>query len=71
MKTSTVEKLIWVLLYGGLLVLSLSVFVARRTDMLGALLTLAGGVATVVGVALVWLRSRMKADQPPPPPPQT
>jgi hypothetical protein len=68
MKTSTVEKLIWVLLYGGLLVLSLSVFVARRTDMLGALLTLAGGVATVVGVALVWLRSRMKADQPPPPP---
>ena len=69
MKTSTVEKLIWVLLYGGLLVLSLSVFVARRTDTLGALLTLAGGVATVVGVALVWVRSRMKAD--PPPPPQT
>jgi hypothetical protein len=68
MKTSTVEKLIWVLLYGGLLVLSLSVFVARRTDTLGALLTLAGGVATVVGVALVWLRSRMKADSPPPPP---
>jgi hypothetical protein len=65
MKTNTVEKLIWVLIYGGLLVLSLSVFVARRTDVIGVLLTLAGAVATVVGVALVWLRSRMNADPPP------
>lgn len=69
MKTNTVEKLIWVLIYGGLLVLSLSVFVARRTDVIGALLTVAGAVATVVGVALVWVRSRMKSDPPPPPRP--
>ena len=65
MKTTTIEKLVWVLIYGGLGVLSLSVFVARRTDTLGAVLTVVGAVATVVGVALVWVRSRMKADPPP------
>jgi hypothetical protein len=66
MKPKTVEKLIWMLIYGGLLVLSLSVFVARRTDTLGAVLMVAGAVAVLAGVALVWWRSRMKAEPPPP-----
>jgi hypothetical protein len=66
MKANTVEKLVWVLVYGGLLVLSLGVFVTRRTDVLGAVLTVLGAVAALAGVALVWVRSRMKADAPPP-----
>lgn len=66
MKPKTVEKLIWMLIYGGLLVLSLSVFVARRTDTLGAVLMVAGAVAVLAGVALVWLRSRMRPEPPPP-----
>ena len=35
MKTSTVEALVWVLVYGGLLLLCLGLFVLRTDTMLG------------------------------------
>jgi len=65
MKTSTVETWIWVLLYGGLLVLSLSVFVARADASFGWALRIAGMLATVLGALLVYLRSRMKVEPKP------
>ena len=63
MKPSTLETLIWVLIYGGLLVLSLSLFVARRSQGLGTLLAVAGGALTAAGAALVYVRSRLKDNR--------
>lgn len=63
MKASTLETLIWVLIYGGLLVLSLSVFVARSSVAQGATLSTVGIGAAVAGVVLIVVRSRMKSSQ--------
>jgi hypothetical protein len=60
MKTSTVETWVWVLLYGGLLALSLSIFIARADAGIGWTLGVGGGLAALVGVLLIYLRSRMK-----------
>ncbi len=59
MKTSTVEALVWVLVYGGLLLLCLGLFVLRGDATLGWLLLLAGGAIAVAGVALIYIRSRL------------
>jgi len=59
MKTSTVETLVWVLVYGGALLLVLGLFVARSDGALGWLLGLAGAAIAVAGVVLIYLRSRM------------
>lgn len=67
MKTSTVETLTWVLIYGGLLVASLGLFVQRAHDPLGWSLVVLGGLATAAGVVLIVVRSRM-ANPPADPP---
>ena len=59
MKTSTVEALVWVLVYGGLLLLCLGLFVLRTDAMLGWLMVLAGGATAVAGAVLIYIRSRM------------
>jgi hypothetical protein len=59
MKPDTVETLAWVLLYGGLLVAVLGLAVQRLDDALGWWLAALGAVAAGVGVALIWVRSRM------------
>jgi hypothetical protein len=63
MKTSTLETLIWVLIYGGLLVVSLSIFVADRSQSLGVALGAVGAIATAVGVVLIVVRSRSNAPR--------
>jgi hypothetical protein len=60
MKPITVERLIWVLIYGGLLVLVLGLFVQERVFGFGFSLIVIGGVAAAVGAALIVVRSRMK-----------
>jgi hypothetical protein len=59
MTTHTVDRLIWVLIYGGLLLVCLGVFVQRRADGLGWMLIVIGAVVAVAGAGLVWVRSRM------------
>ncbi len=59
MSTTTIDKLIWVLIYGGLLAVCLGVFVKRSDDGLGWMLIVLGGVVAAAGAALVWVRSRM------------
>ena len=59
MKPATVEKLTWVLIFGGLLVLSLSWFIDDARVVLAAALAIGGALATMVGVLLVFVRSRM------------
>jgi hypothetical protein len=60
MKASTIETLVWVLIYGGLLVLSLGVFVSRGSVPLGATLATGGVVAVAAGIVLIVVRARIK-----------
>ena len=58
MSNDTIDKLIWALVYGGLLSFCLSLFVGRSDAGFGGLLA-AGGIAeAVLGALLIWLRSR-------------
>ena len=57
-----VERLIWILIYGGLLVMSVGLFLVRgEGPVLGSVLLVKGGIVTAGGVFLIWLRSRLKA----------
>ena len=55
-----VERWAWVLIYGGLLAVVLSIFLARYERALADALQLGGVLAASGGAALIWLRSRMK-----------
>jgi hypothetical protein len=60
MNASALEKLIWVLIYGGLLAVCLGVFVLRGGgDGLGWTLIGAGATSAFIGTVLVVVRSRM------------
>ena len=60
LKAARVEVLIWVLIYGGLLALSLGVFVSRQGGGVIAVVLYAIGIlAVLAGAVLVWVRSRM------------
>ena len=62
MSTETIDKLIWTLIYGGLLGVGLGVSIQRNDDALGWTIVAAGGIATALGAVLVFVRSRMKGD---------
>ena len=55
-------KLIWVLIYGGLLTLVLGIATARTDASTGWVLMVGGGVVAAVGVVLIAVRARLKAD---------
>lgn len=63
MKASTIDVLIWVLVYGGLLVAGWGISVQRSSNGLGLTLMALGGVVAAVGFALIYVRSRMKTPQ--------
>ena len=65
MKASTVDTLIWVLFYGGLLTVGLGMSVLRSDDGLGYGLIVAGVVMAVAGFALLYVRSRMNEPSQP------
>jgi len=58
MDNATIEKLIWVLIYGGLLVLSLGLFVLRQDGVFGHTLIGSGALGVALGALLIWIRSR-------------
>jgi hypothetical protein len=60
MKTSTLDTLIWVLIYGGLLGVGLGLSVQRSADGLGTTVIVIGGAIAALGFALIYVRSRMK-----------
>lgn len=62
MKTSTIETLTWVLIYGGLLTLCLGLAVQRTDTGMGTVMVAGGGVVAAVGAVLIYVRSRMKGD---------
>jgi xanthine/uracil/vitamin C permease (AzgA family) len=59
---SRIAAITWVLIFGGILMLALGL-VVRRTDAgLGWGISAASITAIVVGVGLVWWRSRLGAE---------
>ncbi len=62
MRNAGLEKLIWVLIYGGLLALCLGLFVARQDGTLGGWLIGGGAVTAIVGAALIAVRARRGPD---------
>ena len=59
-----VEKLVWIYIYVGLLLLGLGLAVQRSDATIGWVIAGIGIVSTVVGIVLIWVRSRMKAGPP-------
>ena len=59
MKIVKLEKLIWVLIYGGLLLLCLGLFVRRAGAGFGLLMMVAGTAVALAGAVLVAVRARI------------
>jgi hypothetical protein len=59
MRPKTAETLAWVLIYSGLLLASLGLFVRQTQAVAGTVLIVAGLLGAAAGVGLIWLRSRM------------
>lgn len=55
-----VERLVWILVYGGLLALVLGMFVQRYDRLLADILQIGGTIVASTGALLIWVRSRMK-----------
>jgi hypothetical protein len=51
-----IEALVWILIYGGMLSGTLGLFMLHASG--GLALLVAGGIAIVLGILLIWLRSR-------------
>jgi hypothetical protein len=58
MTLAALEKLIWILIYSGLLIVCLGIFVQRSDALLGWILIIAGAVDAAAGAVLIWVRSR-------------
>lgn len=54
------ERATWVLIYAGLLGLVLGLFAQRSQPVLGWSFVIGGGLAAVLGVLLIFVRSRMR-----------
>ena len=59
------HKLIWTLIYGGLLTLVLGASVGRMEPALGWSMAVVGGIVAAVGLVLIFVRSRLQADPDP------
>jgi 4-hydroxybenzoate polyprenyltransferase len=53
------DKVIWTLVFGGLLLLGPGVALQRAGEAWGWLVIVVGALAAAVGIVLVWVRSRM------------
>ncbi len=60
MSNAALDRLIWVLIYGGLLVACLSLFVARQRSSLAWPMGIVGALVAVIGAILVFVRARRR-----------
>lgn len=58
-----IERLIWVYIYGGLLSIVLSLFVARSDGASASIMQWVGGIFVVIGVTLIGVRSILKVEK--------
>jgi hypothetical protein len=57
---AALEKWIWVLIYGGLFLVILGIVAGPVDEVFGWSLAVPGGIATAVGIVLIYVRSRFK-----------
>ncbi|WP_411879278.1 hypothetical protein [Polaromonas sp. YR568] len=53
------QALIWVLIYGGLLILVLGLSMERLDDAIGWSMVVIGGIIAAIGFVLIYVRSRI------------
>jgi hypothetical protein len=58
-----IERLAWILIYGGLFGLVLGLATLGRHIAAAWSLIVSGGVSTVAGIILVWVRSRLQLSE--------
>ena len=56
------HKIIWALIFGGLLIVILGIFVGRLDDATGWVMVAVGGVLTAIGAVLIYVRSTMTVE---------
>jgi len=61
-RMARLNTLIWALIYVGLLTIILALFVQRTDDSIGWFMVVGGGVMTVLGAILIYIRSTMTSD---------
>jgi VIT1/CCC1 family predicted Fe2+/Mn2+ transporter len=62
LRLARLETLIWTLIYGGLLTLIVGAFMGRSEEGSGAGVMLLGAIVAVVGVVLIYVRSRLREE---------
>jgi vacuolar-type H+-ATPase subunit I/STV1 len=60
--TAWIERLVWILIYAGLFALVLGIATRGRSSGASWALMIAGGILTLAGVVLIWVRSRLEND---------
>ena len=60
MSNAALQKLIWVLIYGGLLGVVLGLSIQKTDDPLGWSIVVGGAMSVAVGAVLLFVRSRRK-----------
>lgn len=63
MRAATIDKLIWIFIFGGLLLVGLGLAVEGEGRTLGRVLAGLGSLLALIGGVLVWVRSRMDAEE--------
>ena len=61
-----IDSLAWILIYGGLFALILGIASHDETVVGGWSLSVLGGIATIAGIVLVSVRSRLREPDPTP-----
>ena len=61
-KMVRLHKIIWSLIFAGLLTVILGIFVGKADDALGWIMAVAGGVITAIGAVLIYVRSTMTSE---------
>ena len=61
-KTARLHKIIWSLIFGGLLTVILGIFVGKTDDVVGWTMVAAGGVLAAIGAVLIYVRSKLAPD---------
>lgn len=59
MKTATIEKWTWILIYGGMICMALGLSMREFDRAKGWGLIACGGGVALLGVVCIWVRSRM------------
>ncbi|HSQ71307.1 MAG TPA: hypothetical protein VLM87_02695 [Rubrivivax sp.] len=60
LSNEVLDRLVWLLIYSGLLLVGLGVFLARSDAVVGWVIATAGALDAAAGALLLWVRSRRR-----------